>query len=98
LFLVGRDGLHTSAGSEFARLCAEVVFMKPWFVADTSALGGVATFCEWFERVKAAAGAVPLVLAIGGPRESESPGIYEAAAKYLAAFFAAVAPPSPASR
>ena len=90
LFLGTSEGLQSSSGSEFARVCAELIFMKPWFVADILAPDAGSTLRYWFERVSTATGANPLVLSIGGPRESESPGVYQAASRFLATFFDAI--------
>jgi len=64
--------------------------MKPWFVADILAPDSGSTLRYWYERVSTATGANPLVLSIGGPRESESPGVYQAASRFLATFFDAI--------
>jgi len=90
LFLGTPEGLHSSSGSEFARLCADLIFLKPWFVADILAPEAGSALRYWYERVNTATGANPLVLSIGGPRESESPGIYQAASRFLTTFFDAL--------
>ncbi len=90
LFLAASTGLRSSAGSRFALVCAELIFLKPWFLADVSAPNALQDVLSWLERATVAASADPLVMAIGGPRESESPGIYQAASQFLAAFLDAI--------
>ena len=77
MVLVDRTGLSASKGTVFALECAKAL-AKPHVVIDLDAGDAedlAAGFCgegQW-----------PLVLCIGGPRESEAPGIYAKAKDFL---------------
>jgi len=55
-------------------------------VIDLSEADAAASAREWLEAQRARFGA-GLRLGIGGPRESEAPGIYERARAFLSALF-----------
>jgi hypothetical protein len=80
--------LDRSPGTSFARMCAELIFLKPSFVVDLSLPDSLRNVDEWLRRVSATLGPDPFVLGIGGPRESEAPGIYSNAGVFLADLFA----------
>jgi hypothetical protein len=80
LFLVGREGLAPSPGSFLAHKAALAVQKPVWFV-DPGQGTAVAESLAWVQRIDP-----PGALGIGGPRESEVPGIYQAAASFLRRF------------
>jgi hypothetical protein len=75
LILVATD-IGVSAGSAFTRACA-VALAKPHLVIDVRAGDAVRAAREWIGRI------APATLNIAGPRESESPGVYRAAKRFL---------------
>jgi hypothetical protein len=83
LIVVEGAGLEVSKGTVLAQDLAHR-YRKPLFVAR---LGGEETIRDaglWLRFQERRVGA-KLVLAIGGPRESEAPGIYATAKSFLAA-------------
>jgi Circularly permutated YpsA SLOG family len=85
LILVGDAGTSVSAGTMLARQLAEDQG-KPTLVIDVSGADAVASASEWLERQRASFGA-GLRLGVGGPRESEAPGIYDRARVFLSTLF-----------
>jgi hypothetical protein len=85
VILVGDTGTRVSAGTMLARQLAEGQG-KPTLVIDLSQADPAASAREWLEVQRARFGA-GLRLGIGGPRESEAPGIYERARGFLSALF-----------
>jgi len=77
LILVDRTGLDASKGTEFALQCAKVLG-KPCLVVDFDADDALIE-----ARAFIGAGQGDLVLGIGGPRESEAPGIYAKTRAFL---------------
>jgi hypothetical protein len=83
LIIMPAAGASVSAGTALARRFAERAG-KPLLAAaldDPAAAGGTSA---WLERMAAdhRAGR-PFALGIGGPRESEAPGIYQRAVEFL---------------
>jgi hypothetical protein len=85
LILVGDAGTSVSAGTTLAGQLAEGQ-RKPTVVIDLSRPDAVAGASEWLETQRARFGA-GLRLGIGGPRESEVPGIYDRSRAFLSALF-----------
>jgi hypothetical protein len=83
LIVVDAGGVDVSRGTALAQDLAHR-YRKPVFVADlaSSAIGRHAAL--WL-RVQRARHGADLKLAIGGPRESEAPGIYQRARSFLEA-------------
>jgi len=81
LIVIDQAGLHVSGGTRLAHEKA-VSHGKPCFVADLADPSAVANARAWLARVK------PDRLGIGGPRQSEAPGIYVRARAFLRALFA----------
>jgi len=77
MILVDRCGLAVSKGSEHALAYAERLG-KPYIVIDLDRDGTVAQAQDWLAGRRG-----PLDLCIGGPRESEAPGIYAQARAFL---------------
>ena len=79
MMLVDRRGLTVSKGTEGALAYAEKLG-KPHIVIDLDACDAVAQARAWLAGTQR-----PLALCIGGPRESEAPGIYAKAKTFIGA-------------
>ncbi|MGB7077171.1 MAG: putative molybdenum carrier protein [Xanthobacteraceae bacterium] len=84
MIVADAGGLAVSAGTALAQELAHRD-RKPVFVADLSKPDMVKHAALWL-RVQKARHGTGLTLAIGGPRESEAPGIYARAAGFIRAF------------
>lgn len=95
LILVDAGGVAASAGTALAeRLAAQ--YARPLKVLDVGAVDAVVQARTWLDALLAAhEGEAPLRVAIGGPRESEAPGIYGKARVLLGAVLDAVTGPNP---
>jgi hypothetical protein len=83
LLIVESGGTAVSPGTALAgQLAAR--YGKPLFVADLGRPDAIAKAAAWLHTQCAAYGA-GLALAVGGPRESEAPGIYARAAAFIGA-------------
>ncbi len=82
LILVNAGGLDVSPGTALAQDFAHH-YRKPLFVADLANPDIVRHTGLWL-RVQEAKHRGGLILAIGGPRESEAPGIYARARNFVA--------------
>lgn len=80
LILVGKRGLDASRGSRLAIDCAKKL-AKPVLVVNLHDRNALETVLTWLEVNE------PKILSIGGPRESESPGIYSKAKSFLSELF-----------
>lgn len=83
LVIVDAGGLDISRGTGLAREMAHR-YRKPLFVADLETPDVLRDAALWL-RVQQARRGTDLKLAIGGPRESEAPGIYARAKEFIAA-------------
>jgi hypothetical protein len=83
MIVVDASGLPVSRGTALARDMAQR-YGKPLFVADLSAADSVERAALWLRAQQDAFG-TGLRLAIGGPRESEAPGIYGRAVAFIGA-------------
>jgi hypothetical protein len=83
LIVVETGGIDISKGTALARDLAHK-YRKPLFVADLANPDIVKHATLWL-RVQHARHGDELALSIGGPRESEAPGIYQRAASFLTA-------------
>jgi hypothetical protein len=83
LIVVAAGGLDVSRGTTLAQNLAHR-YRKPLFVADLAALD-ILRDAELWLRVQQARHGADLKLAIGGPRESEAPGIYAQSAGFIEA-------------
>ena len=81
LIIVDGSGLEASAGTTLARDLAHR-YRKPLFVARLDNGDPLKNASLWLRVQEARHGAI-LKLAIGGPRESEAPGIYRRAAAFI---------------
>jgi hypothetical protein len=82
LIVVDGGGLEVSAGTALARDLAHR-YRKPLLVANLASADARKQASLWL-RVQQARNGDALKLAIGGPRESEAPGIYERAKAFIA--------------
>jgi Circularly permutated YpsA SLOG family len=87
LIVVDLGGLDVSRGSALAQSLAHQ-YRKPLFVADLSSVEILRDAALWL-RVQQARHGAGLKLAIGGPRESEAPGIYARAKEFITALIGA---------
>jgi hypothetical protein len=76
------DGCPASQGTGLACALAKRD-RKPLLVLDLDAADAAARAKEWLDRQLAASAGRPLRLGVGGPRESEAPGIYARARALL---------------
>ena len=74
LIIVDAGGLPVSRGTVLARELAER-YRKPLLVVDLSAADAVERARDWLHALRELFDGV-LALGVGGPRESEAPGIY----------------------
>ncbi len=84
LVLVDDRGLSASEGTDFAVECAKRLG-KPCLVLDLDAKGAEERASVWLKTLGS-----PLALSVGGPRESEAPGIYAKARPFLHALLSSV--------
>jgi hypothetical protein len=82
LIVVDAGGIDTSAGAALAQDLAHR-YRKPLFVADLGNPDSIRHAALWLRVQQSRHG--DLKLAIGGPRESEAPGIYRRANSFIAA-------------
>jgi len=84
--LVLVNGADTpSKGTEFTRLCADLIFERPFLWCDFSSTNAEDTILIWLADISLVTRKIELNIA--GPRESESPGIYAAAHGFLCKLF-----------
>ena len=74
LIITDREGLAVSQGTKCAQEWASR-YGKPLLVLDAGQLDAAAQVAEWLRAQRNRFGA-HMTLGIGGPRESEAPGIY----------------------
>ncbi len=81
LIITDARGPAVSRGTEYARELAHT-FRRPLLIADPAEPNALSRASLWL-RVQSGRHGADLKLAIGGPRESEAPGIYDAAVAFL---------------
>jgi putative molybdenum carrier protein len=89
MIVIAAGGLAVSKGTALAEELAHR-YRKPLLVVDLSAAEAVTHAALWL-RVQQRRKGADLALAIGGPRESEAPGIYTRAAAFIGAFLDSIA-------
>ena len=82
LIVADADGLEVSAGTALAGELAHR-YRKPLFIMKLGNADALRQAALWL-RVQQAKHGAALKLAIGGPRESEAPGIYRRASAFIA--------------
>jgi hypothetical protein len=85
MLLLDSSGLSASRGTAFAEQAARR-FGKPGVVVQLNDAPALDRTVAWLAELLAGRTA-PLMLGIGGPRESEAPGIYERSAAFLRSLF-----------
>lgn len=88
LIVADAAGLEVSAGTRLASDLAHR-YRKPLFIARLGNADALRQATLWL-RVQQARRGAALKLAVGGPRESEAPGIYQRAAAFLRGLMDAV--------
>ncbi len=83
LVITDGSGLPASPGTQYGADWAEM-HAKPLLVLDAGAPDAATQAAEWVRAQKQSLGA-DLTLSIGGPRESEAPGIYAKARALITA-------------
>jgi hypothetical protein len=83
LIIIDAGGPDVSHGTALAQTLAHQ-YRKPLFVADLSSVEILRDATLWL-RVQQARRGADLKLAIGGPRESEAPGIYAQSLRFIEA-------------
>ena len=86
LIVVDRTGLSVSKGTSAAKEWADCL-SKPLLVVEVSQPDAATQVAVWLQELRRQFGA-DLKLGVGGPRESEAPGIYAIARRLLDAAFA----------
>jgi hypothetical protein len=86
LIVIPAGEFAESAGTSFTRVCAELVFVKPLHVSSLEDPASADSAIQWL-RECLRLHETSLVLNVAGPRESESPGIYERSRRHLARVF-----------
>ena len=81
LILIDAQGADVSQGTALAIRLAQC-YERPYLLASLAEGGATDRVVAWLERERSRR------IAIGGPRESEAPGIYEASKQFLAQVFA----------
>lgn len=81
MLIVDAVGLACSPGSVFTKLMAELVFLRPLLIVDTTSPEAIGRGNLWLAAL--ANSHAGLRLNIAGLRESESQGIYERAFRFL---------------
>src|ERR1700687_2175913 len=89
MIVIAAGGLAVSKGTALAEELAHR-YRKPLLVVDLSAAEAVTHAALWL-RVQQRRKGADLALAIGGPRESEAPGIYTRAAAFIGALLDSIA-------
>jgi hypothetical protein len=84
LILVPGPDISKFHGTQFTKSCAELIFLKPCFVADVGSEASTMAVKNWLKGLFLGHPSIEsFMLNISGPRESESPGIYLAAHRFL---------------
>lgn len=89
LIITDRQGASVSIGTGRAQQWARQ-HGKPFLVVDVNDAKALARVTAWMDMQNKRFGA-DMTLSIGGPRESEAPGIYDAARQLISAMLNAVA-------
>jgi hypothetical protein len=83
LILAPTPSPEHSRGTCFAKLCADLVFVKPWRIAELGENEPSAAIASWISSCLRQCSSAPFDLNVAGPRESEVPGIQDQAFEYL---------------
>jgi hypothetical protein len=80
--LLLEDEDSNSAGTEFTRICAELIFQRPTFAVRIGTRSTIDDARKWLDAAAKLRGEL-LIVNVAGPRESEAPGIGERASHTL---------------
>jgi hypothetical protein len=86
LIIAGRDGLSVSPGTRLAQDWANH-YGKPLLIIDVSQPDAAAQVAQWLQEQRKRFGA-HVRLGVGGPRESQAPGIYASTRRLMASVLA----------
>ncbi|HVO61411.1 MAG TPA: putative molybdenum carrier protein [Terriglobales bacterium] len=75
--------VELSRGTFFTKLCAELIFLRPFHVVNLEARDALYLTSHWLTSLIEGLRADQFRLNVAGPRESESDGIYEAAFTFI---------------
>jgi hypothetical protein len=98
LIITSDPSLEVSPASRFTLLCADLIFVKPWRVADVRDEKAAEGSSVWLLSRMQQHPAAPFRLNLAGPRESEVRGIQEHAALFLRRLLLAAAVSGRSSR
>ena len=73
--IVVKGDSSDSPGTEFTRICAELIFQRPIFVVRVDEGQSVTDAQRWLVKLLRDESRTTFVLNVAGPRESEMPGI-----------------------
>jgi Circularly permutated YpsA SLOG family len=93
LIITDREGLPVSKGTTRAREWADH-YRKPLLVVDVGQPDAAAQVAQWLRAQRSRFGA-DITLGVGGPRESEAPGIYQSTRLLMAGVLDQVEPSAP---
>lgn len=79
--LIGR--LELSRGTLFTKLCAELIFLRPFHIVDLEADSALYSASHWLTGLIEGLRVEQFCLNFAGPRESESNGIYKSAFGFI---------------
>jgi hypothetical protein len=83
LLLVKSSLLTPSPGTHYTRQCAELIFLRPCLTVDLVSPPDPDAVRGWLRWLAQFAGPGSFVLNVAGPRESQAPGIHDAAFRFL---------------
>lgn len=92
LILTPDGRLDRSPGSDFTLVCADLLFTRPVRVVDMSSPLAAKEVVTWLLEISSGREADGIELNIGGPRESETPGVYTTASAFLRSVWSALSP------
>jgi hypothetical protein len=83
LLILPEHGSVVSPGTVFTRTCAELIFVRPFLEITLTAPSALGASGRWIRDLVAIRGRDNFTLNVAGPRESEAPGVYQAAYDFL---------------
>lgn len=79
--MIGR--VELSQGTLFTKLCAELVFLRPFHIVNLEAENALYSASVWLTSLVEGLRVDRFCLNFAGPRESESVGIYKSASTFI---------------
>src|SRR5215470_18537023 len=77
LLIMKGSSIADSPGSVFTKICAELIFLRPLHLADLREMRAAEDAFKWLVEVHSRLPTAEFSVNVAGPRESESPGIYD---------------------